>query len=332
MLRAFRTPAVAIFVALLGTASAPTLAQPSAAAAAYPNKPIRLIVPFPAGSAIDTIARAVAEKMVPALGKPIIVEPQPGAGSVLATQYVIRQPADGYTILVVTNSAAIKSSVLKPAFDVRRDLALIGQFSASPLFLAVNNAVPVKTVQELIAHARANPGKINISSYGIGTLGQLSGELFLQRTGVQMVSVPYPGSSQNSLALAQGETHATFDVLNSLRPHQQRGAVRYLAVTTATRSPDAPEVPTLLEAGVAQFDVETFGGLAAPAGTPREIIDKLNAALNVSLKDPATIEFFQRTGFGLIREGTTPKGFTDKVHRSVEVFSKLIRDAKLDIE
>ncbi|CAN5500889.1 tripartite tricarboxylate transporter substrate binding protein [soil metagenome] len=302
------------------------------AACNYPNNPVRLRVPFPAGSAIDTIARAVTEKMAPTLGKPIVVEPMPGGGSVLATQFGIRQPNDGYTLLVVTNSAAIKSSLPKPPFDVRKDLTLVGQFSASPLFLAVNKDLPVNSVQELIAYAAANPGKLNMSSYGMGTLGHLAGELFLQRTGVKMVHVPYPGSVQNGQALASGATHVTFDVLNSLRPHQQRGAIKFLAVTTATRSTDVPELPTLLESGVSGIDIETFGGLAAPAGTPKDIIDKLNAALNVSLKDPATIDFFERTGFGVVRGGTTPSRFTEKVNGSVDVFSKLIRDTNLDVE
>lgn len=320
------------FRIFLVTALALVVAPAFAQAPRFPSKPIRLIVPFPGGSAIDTIARVIAEGMGPLLGQRIVVEPMPGAGTVIATQYAIRQPADGYTMVVVTNSAAIKSSVAKPAFDIRKDLAFIGQFSGSPLFMAVNNELPVKSVQELVDYARANPGKLNVSSYGNGTLSHLTAELFMSLTGVKMVHVPYGGSSANGMALAQGATQVTFDVYNTLRPHQEKGTIRFLAVTSATRSPDAPDLPTLRETGAAPLNVETWGGLATPAGTPPEIIETLGKALATALKDPAVVAFFKRTGFGLLPEPPTPRAFAMLANQNVDVFSKLIRDAKLDVE
>ena len=320
------------FRIFLAAALALVLAPAIAQAPRYPTKPIRLIVPFPAGSAIDTIARMIAEGMSPALGQRIVVEPMPGAGTVIATQYTIRQPADGYTMAVVTNSAAIKSSVAKPVFDIRKDLAFIGQFSGSPLFMAVNQEVPAKSVQELVDYARANPGKLNVSSYGNGTLSHLTAELFMSLTGVKMVHVPYGGSTANGMALAQGATQVSFDVYNTLRPHQEKGSIRFLAVTSAARSPDAPELPTLRETGVAPLSVETWGGLAVPAGTPPEIVETLGKALVAALKDPAVIAFFKRTGFGLLPEPPTPRSFAALANQNVDVFSKLIRDAKLDVE
>jgi len=298
----------------------------------FPTKPIRLIVPFPGGSAIDSIARTIAEGMSPTLGQRIVVEPMPGAGTVIATQYTIRQPADGYTMVVVTNSAAIKSAVLKPPFDIRRDLAFVGQFSGSPLFMAVHQGVPAKSAQELVEYARANPGKLNVSSYGNGTLSHLTAELFMNLSQTRMVHVPYAGSTANGLAVAQGSTQVTFDVFNTLRPHQEKGSIRFLAVTSGSRSPDAPELPTVRETGAAPLTLETWGGLAVPAGTPPEIVETLGKALAAALKDPAVIAFFKRTGFGMLTEPPTPRAFTTLVHQNVDVFSKLIRDARLDVE
>jgi tripartite-type tricarboxylate transporter receptor subunit TctC len=304
----------------------------AAHADAYPSRPVRLIVPFPAGSAIDTIARAVADKMAPALGQPIVIEPMPGGGTVRATQYAIRQPADGYTMLVVTTSAAIKSAVRNPPFDIRKELSFVGQFSGSPLFLAVATGLPVKTPQELIAYAKANPGKLNVSSYGTGTLSHLTAELFMHATGASMVHVPYAGSTANAMAVAQGATQVTFDVSNTLRPYQEKGSLRYIAVTSAKRTPEAPELPSLSESGVPQVDVQTWGGIAVPAGTPPEVVARLSAALAVSMKDPAVVDFFRRTGFGLLQETPTPAQFAALAGKTVESFGKLIRDANLDVE
>jgi len=316
---------IAVGIGLLATMAAPH-------AETYPSKPIRWIVPFPAGSAIDSISRAIADKMALALGQPLVLQSMPGGGTVRATQYVARQPADGYTLLTVTISAAIKSAVPKPPFDIRKDLAFVGQFSASPLYLAVNAKLPVNSVQELIAYAKARPGALNVSSYGIGTLSHLTAELFMYSTGARMIHVPYPGSTANGMAVAQGDTQVTFDVADTLRQHRDRGMLRYLAVTSGERWPDTPELPTLAESGVPQVDIQTWGGIAVPPGTPPEIVARLSSALDVALKDPAVIAFFKQTGFGQLREATTPAQFAGLAGRTVDTFAKLIRDAHLDVE
>lgn len=302
------------------------------AAQTYPDRPLRIVVPFPGGSNVDQMTRMIAGAMRRELGQPIVVEPMPGAGTVLAIQYVVRQPADGYTMVMVTNSGAIKSALPKPPFDIRRDLAFIGKVSSSPMFLAVSAALPVTNVKELIEHVRAHPGQLNMSSYGVGTLGHLNGELFMQLTGTKMVHVPYNGSTANGMALAQGTSQVTIEVLNTLRPHLQRGLVRIFAVCGPERVADAPDVPTVAESGIANFNASTWSGLAVPAGTPAPIIDKLSKAVAIALKDPAVLEFSQRTGLGSANEQTTPQAFAAMVGDNVAAFRNLIRDARLDIE
>jgi tripartite-type tricarboxylate transporter receptor subunit TctC len=298
----------------------------------YPTlKPIRLIAPFPGGSAIDTIARALAEAMGPVLKQKVIVEPMPGAGTVIGTQYVIRQPADGYTLLMLTNSGAIKSALPRPPFDVRKDLAYVGQFSTTPLYLSINSALPYRNVQELIAYARSNPGKLNISSYGIGTMSHLAAELFKNQAKVSLVHIPYSGATANGMALAQGATQVTFDQFGTMLPHIEKGTVRYLAVATPSRQQEAPEVPTLRESGV-DLVASNWGGIAVPAGTPTEVIDLLSKALSAALKDPAVIAFYKRFGLHAPAEPWSPSAYAALVQRNVDEFSRVIREARLDIE
>jgi tripartite-type tricarboxylate transporter receptor subunit TctC len=310
-----------------------TIALPLAGwAQTYPDRPLRIIVPFPGGSNVDQVTRIIGNAMAKELGQPVIVEPMPGAGTVVAVQYAIRQPADGYTMVIVTNSATIKSAVAKPVFDIRRDLAFVGQIASSPMVVAVHKDVPARTLKELVDYAHAHPDKLNLSSYGAGTLGHLSGERFMQLTGARMVHVPYTGSTANALALAQGTSQVTLEVVNSVRPFQQKGLVRYLAVCAPARIAELPDVPTAAESGVANFNAATWSGLAVPAGTPPPIIDKLNKALAVALKDPAMLAFSQTSGLGTLSEPTSPKAFTALVTDNVDVFRNLIREARLDVE
>jgi len=298
----------------------------------FPVKPIRLIVPFPGGSSLDTVARILAEHMSPVLGQRIVVEPMPGAATVIGTQYAMRQPPDGYTMVFITSSAALKSAALKPPFDIRKDLVVVGEVLTSPLHLGVNQAVPVKSVRELIDYARANPGKLNISSYGNGTLSHLAAELFMQVTGTKMVHVPFTGSAANALALAQGTSQVAFDSPATMRPHVEKGTIRILGQSGESRSTEFPDVPAIRETPGVPFSMDGFGGLAVPAGTPPDIVETLGNALATALKQPAMIAFFPRTGYGDIAKSPTPQAFTAVINRDVATFSKLIRDAKLDVD
>jgi tripartite-type tricarboxylate transporter receptor subunit TctC len=317
-------------LSVLAIASAAMAVPAIALAQAYPNKPIRIVMPYPAGSASDTYLRALVEQAKSELGQPIIIEPRPGAGTAIATQYVIGQPADGYTLLYTSSAMSIKSAVAKAPFDIRKDLTHIAGILSGTTLFAVNAQLPVKTVGELVAHAKANPGKLNFGSYGPNTLGHLMAELFQIRTGTKMVHIPYSGSTNNVLALSQGESHATFDVFITMRPHLEAQKIRMLAVSTAARDPDYPELPGMAEAGIADFDVPTWQGLAGPAGLPREVVEKVNAAFAAALKTPEAADFKKRTRVPF--KHTSPEAMTTLVNREVATWKDLIEKAKLDIE
>jgi tripartite-type tricarboxylate transporter receptor subunit TctC len=276
--------------------------------------------------------RVIANAMEPALGQKVVVEPRPGGGTVVGTQYVIAQPPDGYSVLLATIAVAIKSAVAKPPFDARKDLASIGQWNNSPLYLAVSTKYPFKTAKELVDYAKANPGKLNMSSYGVGTVGHLMGELLMYKAGAKAVHVPFQGSVNNSMALAQGNSDFTFDVTSSLKPHADAGRVRILAVGIATRDPGAPEIPSMLESGVPDYDVGAWSGFMAPAGTPREVVSKLNAALAAARNDKTVVEHFAKIRINLDPQVSTPEYFSGTMRRTIDDFQKLIRDAKLEIE
>lgn len=301
-----------------------------AGAQAYPNKPVRIILPYPGGSASDTYLRAMLDKVREVLGQPIIVEPRPGAGTALAAQYVIGQPADGYTLLYTSSAMSIKSAVAKAPFDIRKDLTHVSGVLSGSTILTVNAGLPVQNVRELIGYAKANPGKLNFGSYGPNTLGHLMAELFQMRTGTKMVHIPYNGSTNNVLALVQGESHVTFDVLSTVRPQLEAGKVRVLAASTAQRDPDMPEFPGMAEAGVADFDVPTWQGIAGPTGLPREVVEKVNAAFAAALKTPEVIEFGKRSRVPY--KHSRPDEISALVSREVVTWKTLIETAKLDIE
>jgi tripartite-type tricarboxylate transporter receptor subunit TctC len=320
------------FSKMLALAGAAALAAPLAIAQSFPSKPVLMIVPFPGGSTTDTFARLIAAGMEPALGQRVLVEPRPGGGTVVGTQYVMAQPPDGHTILLTTIAAAIKSAVVKPPFDIRKDLAAIAEWNNSPLYLAVNTKHPFKTAKELVDYAKANPGKLNMSSYGVGTVGHLMAELLMYKAGTKAVHVPFQGSVNNSLALAQGNGDFTFDVTSSLKPHVDAGRVRILAVGTATRDAGAPEIPSMVESGVPDFDVGAWSGYMAPLGTPRDVIMKLNAALVNARNDKAVIDHFAKIRINLNPKVGSPEQFQVTVARTIDDFQKLIRDAKLEVE
>jgi len=294
-------------------------ALPVAAAAAqssapnYPTKPIRIVVPQSAGGSTDLTARLVAQKLADALGQPVVVDNRPGAGSIIGTDIVAKAAPDGYTLLVVASSITINPSLHKKLpFDPMRDLAPITQLSAFPNMLVVHPAVPVKTVQDLIALAKARPGQINYGSSGTGTGTHLSAELFKYMTGVDMVHVPYKGGGPAVTALIGGQVQLNFATIPSVLPHVRAGKLRAIAVTTLKRSPAAPEVPTIAESGVPGYDHGPWNGMLAPANTPKAIIARLNAEV-------AKIVHLPETKGVLVHEGAEPVG------NSPEAFAGIIK-------
>lgn len=291
-------------------AAATAAAQP---AMNYPNKPLRIIVPQSAGGSTDLTARLVAQKLSDALGQPVVVDNRPGAGSIIGTDLVAKATPDGYTILVVASSITINPSLYKKLpFDPVRDLAPITQLSAFPNILVVHPAVPVKTVQELMALAKAKPGQLNYGSSGSGTGTHLSAELFKSMTGVDMVHVPYKGGGPAVTALIGGQVQLNFATIPSVLPHVRAGKLRAVAVTTLKRSSAAPEVPTIAESGVPGYDHGPWNGMLAPAKTPKAIIARLNAEV-------AKIVHLPEAKAVLVHEGAEPVG------NAAEAFAAIIR-------
>ena len=259
----------------------------SATAQNYPAKSIRIIVPQSAGGSTDLVARPLAQKLADALGQSVVVENRPGAGSVIGTDLVAKAAPDGYTLLAVAASVTMSPSLYKLPFDPVRDLAAISQLTSLPNILVVHPSLPVKSVRELIAFAKARPGQLNFGSSGVATGTHLSMELLMYMTGIRMVHVPYKGGALNVNALIGGETQVNFSTISTALPHVQSGRLRALAVSTAKRAAAASDVPTVAEAGVPGYEYSSWIGLLAPAKTPQAIIARLNAEAVTAIHTPA---------------------------------------------
>jgi tripartite-type tricarboxylate transporter receptor subunit TctC len=264
------------------------LAAERAVAQTYPDKPIRIIVPAGPGGPTDLPARLASQILPPKFGQPVVIENRPGVGGVLGARAVIGSPADGYTLMAGNTSVlAVYPSVSSSAgFDPRTAFAPIAKVSESYQILVVHPSSPWKTVKELVDHAKANPGKLNYAHTGAGGLPHLTGELFRSRSGADFVGVPYRSGGEAVSAVLSQAVHLTFESITILLPLIRDGKVRALAITSGKRTPLAPDLPTMVEAGVPDYEVTTFNGLVAPAGTPEAVISKLNAAMNEGLSTP----------------------------------------------
>jgi tripartite-type tricarboxylate transporter receptor subunit TctC len=260
--------------------------------AAYPERPIRLIISSAAGGSPDIVTRILAAELVKQLGQQIVIDNRPGAAQTIGTEMVVRAIPDGYTLgyANVVTLAINKTLLPKQPYDPDRDLALIGQFLSTHNLLAVTSSLPVRNVRELVEHARKNPGKLFNASGGNGTTGHLGGELFKIMTGTQIVHVPYKGSPQGIADLIAGQVQLMFDNLTSISPHVKSGKLRGLGVSGPRRSPVFPDLPTISEAGVTGYETTAWGGLVAPAGTPKAIVNRLNAEINKGLQSPGLKE------------------------------------------
>jgi tripartite-type tricarboxylate transporter receptor subunit TctC len=285
-----------------------------AGAQAYPAKPIRAIVPFPAGGGIDTVIRIVGPKMSEALGQPILIDNRSGASGTLGTEIVAKAPADGYTLLGTFSSHSQNQILYKSLpFDTLRDFAPITVFGTVPNILVINPSLPVKTVRDLIALAKRRPGEILYASIGPASPSHLTAELFNSMAGVKTTHVPYKGAAPSMVALVAGETQLTFTTVLVAVPFINAGRLRALGVTSLKRSPALPAVPTIDEAGVKGFESTAWWGLLAPAKTPRPIIDRLHSVTVAAMQQPEI-----RTRLDQL--GAEPAGHTP------EAFDQLIRD------
>lgn len=313
-------------------ALAAALASGSAMAqAAWPSKPISLIVPFPAGGTTDVLARALAEKLTQSLGQTVIVESKPGAGATLGADYVAKAKPDGYTLLVGAVHHTIASSVYKKLpYDFQKDLAPITTIALVPNVLVVNASTPAKNVAELVTLLKAKPGDYNYGSNGNGTAQHLIGTQFQNLSGTDIAHIPYKGSGPLATDLLGGQVTMSFDTVTPVLQHIRAGKLRALAVTTARRSSALPEVPTLDEAGLKGFDIGTWFGVLAPAATPKDILARLNTEMVKVIQSP---EFRKRMDeIGAEPIGNSADQMAQQIRSETEKFAKLVKDAKVTID
>ena len=312
-------------------ALAAAMASSGALAQAWPSKPISLVVPFPPGGTTDVLARALAEKLTLSLGQTVIVESKPGAGATLGADYVAKSRPDGYTLLVGAVHHTIASSVYKKLpYDFQKDLAPITEIALVPNVLVVNASTPVKTVPELVAMLKAQPGKYSYGSNGNGTAQHLIGTQFENLTGTNFSHIPYKGSAPLATDLLGGQITMSFDTVTPVLPHIKAGKLRALAVTTAKRSSALPDVPTLEEAGLQGFNIGTWFGVLAPAATPRDILARLNAEMVKVIQSP---EFRKRMDeIGAEPVGDSADHFAQQIKSETEKFAKLVKEAKVTID
>jgi tripartite-type tricarboxylate transporter receptor subunit TctC len=312
-----------------GAAVLPTVSQ-IAHAQSYPNRPVRLVVGFAPGGGNDITARLMGQWLSDHLGQPFVVENRPGAGTNVATEAVVNAAPDGYTILFVAPSAAINATLYeKLNFNFIRDFAPIAGIMRIPNVMVVNPSVPARTVPEFIAYAKANPGKINVASPGVGTSVHLSAELFKMMAGVDMVHVAYKGSAPSLTDLLGGQVQVSFATMPASIEFIRAGKLRALAVTTATRSPALPEVPTVGEF-VPGYEVSTWYGLCARMGTPAEVIDKINKEINAGLADPTMKA--RLADLGGVTIAGSPGDFGRLIADETEKWAKVIRAANIKPE
>jgi tripartite-type tricarboxylate transporter receptor subunit TctC len=318
------------FLHLAAGAAAQAAVSRSARAQTYPTRPVRWMVGFPAGGPTDVSARLIGQWLTDRLGQPFVVENRPGAASNLATETVARSPADGYTLLSIAPPAAINATLYdKLNFNFLRDIAPIALFYRIPQVMVINPALPPKTVPEFIAYAKANPGRINMASSGIGTSQHVCGELFKMMTGVDMVHVPYRGAAPAITDLLAGQVQVAFDTMTTSIEHIRAGKLRALAVTSSTRAKALPDLPTVADY-IPGFESSSWQGVGAPASTPPEIVKKLNAEINAALADPAVKARFAALG------GTpmpmTPAGFGKLISDETEKWGKVVKFAHMRAE
>jgi len=302
----------------------------AASAQDFPNKPIRLIVPFPAGGPNDIIARLVGQRMSELTRQPVVIDNRGGQAGVLGTDAVAKANPDGYTIGIVSASALVISpSMEKVAYDVQKDFAPITLVVTVPEMLVVASNVPARNMAELVALAKAQPGKLNFASAGVGGLPHLAGELFKLTAGIDIVHVPYRGAAPAINDLLGQQVQMTFLDLPVILPHIQAGALRPIALGAPRRAPTAPDVPTTAEVGMPDLLIENWYGMIAPAGTPPAIVATLNRIATAALADPAVKE--RLADQGLTAVGDTPEHFRAFIGSEIAKWAKIIRDAGLEM-
>lgn len=307
-------------------------AAPTEAAQSYPERPIRMLVPFAPGGNVDITARTIAPALGQVLGQQVVVDNRPGAGGTIATDLVAKAPPDGYTLLMASSSVMTNGPALYPKlpYDIVRDLAPVGRVAVVPLAIVVHPSVPAKTTKELIAVAKAQGGHMLMANAGVGTTNHLIAELFMIRSGARLTLVPYKGSGPALVDLVAGHVFAHVDQISSALPYIQANRIRPIAVTTAKRAAMLAEVPTLAESGVPGFDASTVTGVLAPSKTPRDVVAQLNAALVKILGTPAIKERFATLGAEV--QPSTSEELGAFIREDLAQWVKVVKQAGIKLE
>ena len=318
----FRLAAAAALSAILSAAGA--------SAQAWPDKPVKILVPAPAGSSLDVLARAIGERLKEKFGQPVVVENKPAAGGTVATGEVVRAAPDGSVMLLGFNGPLATGPLIqKVPYDVQKDLAPVIITSSQPNVLAVNASLPVKSVPELVAWAKANPGKLNFASVGNGSSSHLNAELLKSMAGIDAVHVPFNGSPPAVLSTVQGETQMIFAVMQPLQAQIQAGKLRALAVTTPKRFPLLPDLPAIAET-YPGFEALAWNGLVVPSATPAATVQKINAEVGAILRDPEIVKKMNGFGFDLI--GGTPADFAALIRSEAERWTPVVRKLGIKVD
>jgi tripartite-type tricarboxylate transporter receptor subunit TctC len=291
----------------------------------WPGKPLRYIVPFPPGAFNDTLARTLSAELPKALGQPVVVENRPGGNTIPATDLAAKSAPDGYTLYGAALPFSVIQSLYKTPFDVTKDFAPITLAGVTPNLLVANPNAPVSTVKELIAYAKANPGKLNYASTGNGTSNHLSFELFKSMTGTNITHIPYKGSAPAVTDLIAGQVQVMFDNTPNVLPHVRSGKLKAIAVSSKQRTALAPEIPTVDESGVPGYDVGVWFGVLTVAGTPRDVVQRLNTEMVKILTSPEVKERFGKVGVEVV--AGTPEHFSQFLRSEVARWAKVVQDA-----
>lgn len=320
-----------VMMALAGTLAVPQIGAQQSIGTNFPDRPIKLIVPYPPGGSTDPAARLLAAEIGPRLGQPVVVENKPGAAGSIGTDAVARAAPDGYTLLLHTSVISTDPTLKKNApYDVKRDLVPVSLAVTGPYLMVVNPSLPIRTVGELIAYAKANPGKVNFGSAGQGSSGHLIGELFKKAAGIQMVHIPYKGGGPSIAGLVGNEVQLVFDTFGGSRMLVEGGKLRAIAVTSPERSALMPDIPTVAESGLKDFSAVYWLGIFAPAKTPQPVIDKLYSVIKLSLDNPTV-----RTKMmdqGNVPRGQTPVEFAKVLDGDIQRYRAIIESAKITID
>jgi tripartite-type tricarboxylate transporter receptor subunit TctC len=311
-------------------ATAALLAPPPLSAQQYPAKPVKIVAPFPPGGLADLTGRSIAQRLTTALGQQFIVDNRPGAGGMIGIEAGVKSPPDGYTLTMIASNYSIFPSLYKLRFDPVGDITPIIEITHAPLFVIVHPSMPVRTTRDLIALAKANPGKLNFASGGQGSTSHVAAELFASRAGIKMIHVPYKGAGPALVDTVAGQTDLYFSQVAVALPHVKAGKLRAIAVTSSRRNAAAPDVPTVSESALPGYEVIGWRGLIGPKGLPRPIVDRLNGEVMAWLKLPETGERLQADGSSPV--GGTPEQFLARIKKEIEVWQKVVHEAGVQPE